>query len=148
MRREDARGQRVAIVADYLVNPGSALHVGLPPQPAPVWTVLVEDGWGVMKPPSHAVGDAVGGPAAAVIAGDAVDYRRHGYDVVVIAVDGLPEGGVWREALARAFAELGAPLPPVVRVPLDAESPASSSAAIRAVLAAAVAPAGAGAPDR
>jgi hypothetical protein len=132
VRREDARGQRVAIVADYLVNPGSALHAGLPARPAPVWGVLVEDGWGIMKPPSHVVGETVGGPAAAVIAGDAVDYRRHGYDVVVIAVDGVPGGGVWLPALASAFGELGAPMPPVVRVALAAAlAPAATTAPTR-----------------
>jgi hypothetical protein len=136
VRREDARGQRVAIVADYLVNPGSALHAGLPASPPPAWTVLVEDGWGVMKPPSHGVGEAVGRPAAAVIAGDAVDYRRHGYDVLVVAVDGLPGGGVWQEALDGAFRELGAPAPPVVRIALGAAAP--TAAEIRAALAAAL----------
>lgn len=40
MMREDARGRRVVIVADYLVNPGSALYAGITAAPGPVLDVL------------------------------------------------------------------------------------------------------------
>jgi len=117
--REDARSRRAVIVADYLVNPGSALYAGVSGQPGPVLDVLVDDGWGMMKPPPHILGEAVGRPAVATMAGDAVDYLRHKYAVVILAAEGLPQGGVWLDLFEEAFRELGAPMPPVVRVQLD-----------------------------
>jgi hypothetical protein len=44
--RENARSRRVAIIADYLVKPESALYRGRHRQPGPAFDVLVEDGWG------------------------------------------------------------------------------------------------------
>ena len=92
MIREDARGRRAAIVADYLVNPDSAFYAAISGHPGPVFDVLVEDGWGIMKPPPHILGESVGRPAASTMAGDAVDYLRHKYCVVILAVEGLPGG--------------------------------------------------------
>ena len=137
MIREDARSRRVAIVADYLVNPGSALYAGITGRPGPVLDVLVDDGWGMMKPPPHVVGEQVGRPAATTMAGDAVDYQRHEYAVVILAVEGLPQGGVWLDFLEAAFRELGAPMPSVARLRLDGGEGSGTAAGIRAALAAA-----------
>jgi hypothetical protein len=119
MIREDARGRLVAIVADFLVNPQAAFYTGMTGRPGPVLDVLVEDGWGLMKTPSHLLPASVGRPAAATIAGDASDYRKHGYDVVILAAGGLPQGGVWLDELVRAFNDLEAPMPPVVTIGFD-----------------------------
>lgn len=129
MIRDDARSRRVAIVPDYLVNPGSALYAGLPRHPPAVADLLVEDGWGLMKPPPHVVGPGIGRPAIDLIAGDAVDYRRHGHDVVILAVEGLPAGGVWLDLLEAAFHALAEPTPPILRI-----TPTDSTDAIRAAL--------------
>ena len=137
MIRQDARSRRVVIVADYLVNPGSALYTGLAARPGPVLDVLLEDGWGMMKTPPHVLGEAVGRPAVNAIAGDAVDYRQHGYAVVVLATDGLPQGGVWLNLLEAAFRELGAAMPPIARLKPDSPAAPGTAAGIRAALAAA-----------
>ena len=137
MIREDARGRRAAIVADYLVNPGSAFYATISGQPGPVLDVLVEDGWGMMKPPPHILGESVGRPAASTMAGDAVDYLRHKYCVVILAVEGLPQGGVWLDLFEHAFSELGAPMPPVVSVRLDGGDGTGTAEGVRAALAAA-----------
>lgn len=134
MIRDDARGRRVAIVADYVVNPASAFYAGMAGRPGPALDILVEDGWGIMKPPPHVLGEAVGRPAVEVMAGDAVDYRRHGYDVVIVAVDGLAHGGVWLGLLEAAFRDLGEPMPRVVRLDLDAGARPDAAAALRAHL--------------
>jgi len=139
MIRADARGRRVVIVADYLVNPGSALYTGIAAAPGPVLDVLIEDGWGLMKPPPHVLGEAVGRPAIHAIAGDAVDYRQHDYTVVILAAEGLPQGGVWLDLLESAFRELGAAMPAVARLQLGAANGAGgTAAATRAALAAAM----------
>ena len=137
MMREDARGRRVVIVADYLVNPGSALYAGITAAPGPVLDVLIEDGRGMMKPPPHVLGESVGRPAIHVIAGDAVDYRQHDFKVVVLAAEGLPQGGVWLELLESAFRDLGATMPAVARLRLGDADGSGLAAAIRAALAAA-----------
>jgi hypothetical protein len=138
---EDARSHRVAIVPDYLVNPMSTLYAELAGRPAPVFEVLVEDGWGIMQLPSHVMSIAISKPAVTTIAGDAVDYRQHGYDVVVLAIDGLPGGGVWLDLLEAAFRDLREPLPKVVWLSLGAaaDGPAETRAAVRATVAAATA---------
>lgn len=135
MIREDARSRRAVIVADYLVNPDSAFYAGVAGEPGPVLDVLVDDGWGMMKPPPHILGESVGRPAVATMAGDAVDYLRHKYSVVILAADGLPQGGVWLDLFEAAFRELGAPMPPVARVRLDG----GGAERVRAALAAAAA---------
>lgn len=136
MIRDDARGRRVAIVADCLVNPGSALYAGRSGRRAPVFDVLIEDGWGIMKPPPHVVDAAISKPAVALIAGDAVDYRHHGYDVVVVAVDDLPGGGVWLDLFDDAFRGLAKPMPPVLRFDVENDGRAATPSEIRASLAA------------
>lgn len=135
MIREDARSRRAVIVADYLVNPGSAFYDGVAGRPGPVLDVLVDDGWGMMKPPPHILGEAVGRAAVTTMAGDAVDYRRHNYTVVILAVEGLPQGGVWLDFFDAAFRELGAPMPAVARLRLDGREGADTVAGIRAALA-------------
>jgi len=140
--REDARGRRVAIVADFLVNPDAPFYAGIVGRPGPLVDLLVEDGWGLMKPPPHVLGEGVGRPAAATIAGDASDYLRHGYSVVILAADGIVQGGVWLEYLAAAFRELGTPMPPVMTVGLAGTSTVVD---LRAALSAATARATTGA---
>jgi hypothetical protein len=132
--REDARSRKVAIVADYLVNPDSALYRGRHRPPGPVFDVLVEDGWGIMKPPPHVVAPTIARPAVTAIAGDAVDYGRHDYQVLIVAREGLPGGGVWLDILEAAFRELGASMPAVVRLGGDRGAD-QTPAEIRAALA-------------
>lgn len=122
MRREDARGRRVAIVADILVNPGSALYGSLAARPGPVLDVLVEDGWGIMKAPPHVLGLDAMASAIATLAGDAADYLKHRHAVVIVAAGGAPEGGLRLDMLAREFGTLRAEPPPIVVIGLDEDS--------------------------
>jgi hypothetical protein len=137
MIREDARGRRVAIVADYLVNPGAVFYASIAGRAGSVMDVLVADGWGIMKLPPHLLPESVGRPAAATVAGDAADYLKNGYTVVVLAAEGLPDGGVWLGPLAAAFRELGRAMPDVAHVRLDGDGAAGTAAAVRDALAAA-----------
>lgn len=139
MRREDARARRVAIVADVLINPGSAFYAGLGACPGPVLEVLSEDGWGIMKAPPHLLGEDAMASSLATIAGDAADYLKHGHLVLVLGAGGLPEGGLRLDLLAGAFRELGADHPEVITFGLDEACPA---AAIRDRLAGATPPGG------
>jgi hypothetical protein len=139
--REDKRARKMAIVADYLVNPGAAFYSGIAGSVASVMDVLVEDGWGLMKGPPHVLPDSAGRPAAATIAGDACDYLKNGYTVVVLAAEGLPRGGVWLDLLEEAFSQLDTAMPNVARVRLDG----AGAAQVRSALAAAASPSNAAA---
>jgi hypothetical protein len=132
MRREDSRGRRVAVVADYLVNPGSPFYAAIGAAPGPVLDVLAEDGWGLMQTPPHVLARDAARPAVATIAGDAVDYLRHGHVVVILAAEGLPQGGAWLEELEDAFRDLKEAMPKVITIGLG--PPPGTAASIRAAL--------------
>jgi hypothetical protein len=87
-----------------------------------------------MKPPPHVVATAIGRSAVTTIAGDAVDYRHHSYEVLIVALEGLPGGGVWLDLLEAAFRDLDEPVPAVVRQGRDVGADATP-AEIRAALA-------------
>lgn len=137
MIREDNRGRRVAIVPDFMINPDAAFYRDIEGRTGPVLDVLMDDGWGIMKAPPHVLSANVGASAVTTIAGDAVDYLRHGYTVAILAVEGLAQGGIWLEPLEAAFRELRTAMPKVIKIPLGKECTASF---IRAKLTAATAP--------
>ena len=120
MRRADARGLRVAIVADVLVNPTSAFYEDLAPRPGPVLDLLVDDGWGIMKAPPPFLSDEAIKASLATIAGDALEYRKHGHDVVVLVADGYPDGGLRLDLLEQALREVGEGALPTLPIRLDA----------------------------
>jgi hypothetical protein len=132
MIREDQRGRRVAIVADFLINPNSPFYASVGRQPGPVYDVLIEDGWGLMKAPPHVLNERAARSAVATAAGDAVDYLRHGYAVVIVAAEGLSQGGVWLDAFADSFRELKAAMPKIVMIGLG-QTPCTA-ASIRLML--------------
>jgi hypothetical protein len=125
MRRDDSRNRRVAIVADFLINPSAPFYQSIEGRPGPVFDVLVEDGWGLMKAAPHVLKESVGRSAAITTAGDAADYLRYDHVVVILAVEGLEQGGVWLNEFEAAFGELKTPMPKVVTIGLD---PASRTA--------------------
>ena len=137
MIREDARGRRLIIVADLLINPESAFYADVSDRFGPVLDVLIEDGWGMLKLPPHVLGDEVGKSAATTLAGDAVDYLRHDYTVLILAVDQLPQGGLWLNYLKAAFGEMGVAVPSIVRLRADDKTNINTAASIRTMLAAA-----------
>ena len=116
MIREDKRARKSAIVADILVNPDAAFYAGVAPRPASILHILVDGDWGLMKLPPHVLPPATGAASAANLAGDAADYAKNGFRVVILALEGLPQGGAWLDALEAAFRDLGKPMPEVIHV--------------------------------
>ena len=93
MRNPDVRAARVALIADAIVNgdvPGADEAVA----------ALVAAGWGFLVLPDHDEAFASTPTRLEYLVDDAVDYRKHGYEVVVVAAPQLPGGGVWDEWLA------------------------------------------------
>jgi hypothetical protein len=84
----DARGWRVALVPEALINPQDRGAAALPD----VLGVLTACGYGVLQlppPGKH-------GLLLAVIADQAAEYAHHGYAVVAIGQRGDPAGLHWR----------------------------------------------------
>ena len=86
MIREDLRSRRIAVIADFVVNPGSALYGKRQAPPSGFMDALVERGWGIMKMPPHVAKLESCERLIEVSVGDLIDYRKNGYDVVIAAV--------------------------------------------------------------
>jgi hypothetical protein len=110
----DARGWRMALVPDALINPRTPVRAALPD----VLSVLEITGYGVLQlPPAGEHGLLL-----AVIADQVAEYAHHGYAVVAIGVGGEPGDGLHWRRLAPLLRHRGVPLPPrhFIRPDVDA----------------------------
>jgi hypothetical protein len=98
---EDARGFRIALVADEYVNP--------PVGGLDALAVLEAAGWGVIQLPSDLYPDEVASPLLEQVAEQASEFANHGYDLVLIGA---------RQGLDAALAQQAVP-PPDVMAPAD-----------------------------
>lgn len=105
---DDARGWRIALVPDALMNAPDASGAE-----RMALRVLEEQGYGLLQLPPVVPGfDA--GPLLAVIADQVAEYAHHGYAVAAVGVaarDGAPDGLHWR-GLTSLLRRRGATLPP------------------------------------
>jgi hypothetical protein len=111
----DARGWRIALVPDALLNPGTAAQ-GAPD----VLQTLAQCHFGVLQlPPPGAHGLLL-----AVIADQVAEYAHHGYAVVAVGVRGEPGHGLHWRRLTSLLRQRGVTLPPrhVLRTDHDASS--------------------------
>ena len=110
----DARGWRIALVPDTLINPRDRANAAL----SNVLTVLEANGYGVLQlpPPGQH------GLLLAVIADQVAEYAHHGYAVVAIGVRGEPGDGLHWRRLAPLLRHRGVALPPrhLIRPDVDA----------------------------
>ncbi len=100
----DARGWRLALVPDTLINPDGRAGMGLPD----VLRVLEESGYGVLQlppPGEHSL-------LLAVIADQVAEYAHHGYAVVAIGVSGQSVDGLHWRSLAPLLRHRGVAMPP------------------------------------
>ncbi len=113
MNGADARGWRIALLPDTLVNPPEASRSVLPD----VLGLLEAAGYGVLQlpPPGEQ------GPLLAVIADQVAEYAHHGYAVAAVGVRGEPGGGLHWRRLAPLLRHRGIALPPrhLVRAQAD-----------------------------
>ena len=100
----DARGWRMALVPDALINPPEQARTALPD----VLGVLEAGGYGVLQlPPKGGHGLLL-----AVIADQVAEYAHHGYAVVAVGVRGEPGEGLHWRRLAPLLRHRGVALPP------------------------------------
>ncbi len=122
----DARGWRMALVPDALINPPERARTALPD----VLGVLEASGYGVLQlPPKGGHGLLL-----AVIADQVAEYAHHGYAVVAVGVRGEPGEGLHWRRLAPLLRHRGVALPPryLVRPELDAAAEGQRFAAFLA----------------
>lgn len=100
----DARGWRMALVPDTLINSPSQTRAALPD----VLGVLEANGYGVLQlpPPGEYA------PLLAVIADQVAEYAHHGYAVVAIGLRGESGDGLHWRRLAPLLRHRGVALPP------------------------------------
>ena len=111
----DARGWRIALVPDRLLNPPEGGGSTRPD----VLSVLEANGYGVLQlppPGNHRV-------LLAVIADQIAEYAHHGYAVVAVGLRGEPHDGLHWRRLAPLLRHRGIALPPrhLIRPDRDTE---------------------------
>jgi len=122
----DARGWRMALVPDALINPPERARTALPD----VLGVLEASGYGVLQlPPTGGHGLLL-----AVIADQVAEYAHHGYAVVAVGARGEPGEGLHWRRLAPLLRHRGVALPPryLIRPELDASAEGQRFAAFLA----------------
>ena len=123
----DARGWRIALVAEALVNRAHRAGAAAPD----MWRALETSGYGVMQlPPSSGEHSLL----LAVIADQIAEYAHHGYAVAAVGVRGEPGDGLHWRRLAPLLRHRGVAPPPrhVVRPDLDAAAEGERLAAFLA----------------
>lgn len=102
----DARGWRIALVPDAVLNPPERL--GRQPD---LLRTLDAQGYGLLQlPPAQGHGDT--GPLMAVIADQVAEYAHHGYAVVAIGLRGEPDDGLHWRRLTALLRHRGVAAPP------------------------------------
>jgi hypothetical protein len=100
----DARGFRIAVCADALVNPE--------PGGLDALAVCARTGFGVMQLPATWYPEEVAAGWLEQVAEQLDEYLRHGYAVVLVTRRGDSDAPRQRAALAAALAAIGHDLPP------------------------------------
>lgn len=120
----DARGWRMALVAEAIVNPPLHLRAALPD----VLKVLDTHGYGVLQLPPQGQHPLL----LAVIADQVAEYTHHGYAVLAIGIHGEPGSGLHWRRLAPLLRHRGTALPPrhVIRPDRAVESEGRRLAAL------------------
>ena len=110
----DARGWRVALVPDKLLNAPQPVRAALPD----VLRILEASRYGILQLPPAGEHSLL----LAVIADQAAEYSHHGYAVVAIGIHGEPGNGLHWRRLAPLLRHRGVALPPrhIIRPELDA----------------------------
>jgi hypothetical protein len=100
----DARGWRIALVPDTLINPRNKNREALPD----ALSVLDACGYGVLQLPP----EGEHGRLLAVIADQVAEYAHHGYAVVAVGMRGEAGGGLHWRRLVSLLRHRGVAAPP------------------------------------
>ena len=98
MGMEDRRSYKVVIVPDYALNPENYPNL---PQHLKIYEGSRDAGYGVIKMPPTDIPEESADEWVEMTADMIEEYLNKGYKVAVIAVEGLPDKGVWLSKLLR-----------------------------------------------
>lgn len=104
----DARSFKMAVVADYYVNPQNYPRY---PKSNRVYEKLRDAGYGIIKMPHPAmVGKGIEGWIVSTV--DQIqEYANRGFRVFVLGVEGLPGKGIWMNLITKEVKKRGIPQP-------------------------------------
>ena len=104
----DARSFKMAVVADYYVNPQSYPKL---PKDSSVYKQLSDAGYGIIKMPHpNMIGKGTEGWIISTV--DQIqEYSNRGFQVFVLGVEGIAGKGIWMEALRKEIKKRGLPMP-------------------------------------
>jgi hypothetical protein len=114
----DARGWRIALVPDALLNPPEKTDAALPD----VLRTLETSGYGVLQLPPPGNYSLL----LAVIADQVAEYAHHGYAVVAVGLRGRSGDGLHWRRLAPLLRHRGVALPPRHLIRADADAAAEA----------------------
>lgn len=104
----DARSFKMAVVADYYVNPQSYPKL---PKASSVYQQLSQAGYGIIKmPPPTMIGKGTEGWITSTV--DQIqEYAHRGFQVFVLGVEGIAGKGIWIDALRNEIKKRGLQMP-------------------------------------
>jgi hypothetical protein len=104
----DARSFKMAVVADYFVNPQNYKKL---PQSHLVYDQLRDSGYGIIKMPHPSmVGKGLEGWVVSTV--DQIqEYSNRGFRVLVLGADGIPGQGIWMINLRKEVKKRGLSFP-------------------------------------
>ncbi len=91
MDPKDDRSFKLAIVADYFINP--ARYRDLPRNPA-VYDVLRDLGYGILKMPEAGYPSEKAAEYLIPVMDQAEEYIKRGYQVIAVGLKEVPDGGI------------------------------------------------------
>lgn len=109
----DARSFKMAVVADYFVNPYNYRRL---PATTTIYEQLRDAGYGIIKMPHPSmIGKGLQGWITSTV--DQIqEYTNRGFKMIVIGVDGLPGKGIWMSELRKEFRQRKLTIPATVVV--------------------------------
>ena len=125
----DARSFKMAVVADYYVNPQSYPKL---PKANSVYQQLSEAGYGIIKMPAPTmIGRGREGWIISTV--DQIqEYSNRGFKLFVLGLEGIAGKGIWIEALRKELKKRGLPMPE--SIVLKKTQLAESGEALKAIL--------------
>lgn len=104
----DARSFKMAIVADYFVNPQNYPKL---PRTNTVYDQLRDAGYGIIKMPSPTViGKGLEGCVVSTV--DQIqEYSNRGFRIIILGADGISGKGVWITNMRREIKKRGLAIP-------------------------------------
>ena len=107
----DARSFKMAIVADYYVNPQSYPKL---PKTNAIYDQLRDAGYGIIKmPASSMVGNGLAEWIVTTV--DQIqEYSNRGFEVLLVGAEGITGKGIWMPELNKEIKKRGIPLPKTI----------------------------------